>query len=214
MPTRRIKNCGLKTLDAMKRAVETGATHLGFIHYPPSSRYISVSDAAALAPHAPADIEKVAVMVNPDDAQLDALFQAGYATMLQLHGDESPERVTQIAKRSPLRLIKAIGVASAADVAHGERYAEWCEALLFDTKHTSYGGTGESFDWSLLSGLTHNGLWFLSGGLTAENVGEALRITHAPGVDVSSGIEREKGVKDLDKISRFNQTVQDVDATH
>lgn len=203
-----IKNCGLQTISAIDVAVETGANYLGFIHYPKSARHVSHEGAASLSLSAPAEAQKVAVLVNPSDAEITSICELGYADLLQLHGDEPPERTAAIKAQSGLGIIKAVGISEAADLMKIGSYEQVADHLLLDTKSPEYGGTGESFDWSLLQGMQLSNPWFLSGGLNAHNIIMALEQTHAPMVDVSSGIEREKGVKDETMIEQFNALVR------
>lgn len=205
-----IKNCGMRDKAAIDAAISSGAGWLGFIHYPPSRRYVPFEDAAALCSGSGAAAQtarRVAVLVNPDDDALDALLATGYATHIQLHGDEPPARIAAIRRRSGLPVIKAVGIAAAEDVLRAAACQDSADLLLLDTKHAAYGGTGEVFDWSLLSDADFRLPWFLSGGLNAGNIETALRITGAQMVDVSSGLEHEKGVKDPQRIRRFNETV-------
>jgi phosphoribosylanthranilate isomerase len=201
----KIKNCGMSTPEAIHAAVQTGAEFIGFIHYPKSVRHIHPLQAASLAMDLPEGVKSVAVMVNPSNEEVD---DAHYADYLQLHGDERPERVLAIKELSGKPIIKAKGIASAQDLTELPIFQAVADMLLLDTKHEDYGGTGEAFDWSLLQGMQFAKPWFLSGGLDAGNIARALAQTHAPMVDVSSGIEREKGVKDLSMIKQFNEAVR------
>lgn len=201
----RIKNCGMQTPEAIHAAVQTGAEFIGFIHYPKSSRHIHPLQAASLAMDIPERVKSVAVMVNPSDEEVE---DAGYADILQLHGDETPERTAEIKAASGKPVIKAIGIESAFDLMKIGQYEPVADMLLLDTKSADYGGTGEAFNWSLLQGAQFAKPWFVSGGLDAANIARALAETHAPMVDVSSGIEREKGVKDLSMIKQFNEAAR------
>jgi phosphoribosylanthranilate isomerase len=207
--TLHIKNCGLRDQDAIQTAIASGATFLGFLHYPPSARYIPVEEAAALAAQVPEGIARVAVVVNPENDLLSELLDAGYATHLQLHGDESPERVEEVRRLTGLPVIKAVGIANANDLARSCLYADCADFLLLDTKSPEYGGTGHCFDWTLLRDFRPDIPWFLSGGLNVDNIEEALNVTGARMVDVSSGIEKKKGVKDLAKIRAFNERARE-----
>ena len=151
---------------------------------------------------------KAGVVVNPEDAQIEQLMQAGRLDALQLHGSEPPERVAAIRARFPgLKLWKAIPVKTTADIGSAARYADIADMILFDAKTPDHadlpGGMGLRFDWSLLSAYRATGPWGLSGGLDPDNVTEAIRITSAPLVDVSSGVESAPGIKDVDKIAAF-----------
>ncbi len=206
-----IKNCGLRTTADIETAVSSGADYLGFLHYTPSPRHIELNDAISLMQHIPSSVRSVAVLVNPDDALLDDIAQRWRPDYVQLHGDESIERVREIRSRYGIPLIKAIGVCDATDINAASDYAAEVDMLLFDTKAPSTndlpGGRGESFDWTLLKDLDVNIPWFLAGGITADNVAEALQISGARMVDVSSALESEPGVKDPNKITAFNQAV-------
>lgn len=203
-----IKNCGLQTSDAIDAAIHSGADYLGFILYPPSVRYISAAHAATLCQAVGMRAKTVAVMVNPTDDELAAMFQHWQPDILQLHGDESHERVAYLHEQLSIPIIKAVGIASSEDVAKTLRYTAVSDYLLLDTKDVEYGGTGKAFDWSLLGEFRPRVPWFLSGGLNADNVIEALKITSAMMIDVSSGIESSRGVKDIAKIHAFNQKVR------
>ncbi len=204
-----IKNCGMKTTDAIECAIHNGAAFIGFIHYIKSRRYISFLAAQQLSANRPEAVKSVAVLVNPTD---EDIAQAAYADLLQLHGDETPERVAEVKALSGKPVIKAIGIADAFDLMKVGQYEPVADMLLLDTKHESYGGTGTSFDWSLLQGTQFSKPWFLSGGLDAGNIAAALATTHAPMVDASSGIDSAPALKDLEKIKQFNQAVQAYDS--
>lgn len=208
-----IKNCGMQTASAIDAAYESGADYIGFIHYPASRRHLSFEGAASLSLGAPASLLRVAVLVNPSDDDIRAICDLGYAHYLQLHGDESPQRVSEVKSLSGLPIIKAVGIAQSSDVLALAPFDAVADMLLLDAKSHHYGGMGEVFDWSLLQGLQLRKPWFLSGGLTAQNVVDALRETNAPMVDVSSGIEREAGVKDESMIEQFNAAVRSYDAS-
>ncbi|MEZ5670265.1 MAG: phosphoribosylanthranilate isomerase [Alphaproteobacteria bacterium] len=189
-----------------------GAAFLGFVFYPPSPRAIAPDEAAALIDAVPAGIERVGLFVDPDDDLLAAVLAAAPLSMIQLHGHEPPERVDAIRARFGLPVMKALAVAEAGDLAAVPAYAPHCAWLLFDAKppHRADalpGGNALSFDWRLLRdgpGVTR---WMLAGGLDAGNVAEAVRLTGAPAVDVSSGVEKAKGVKDPALIAAFLRVV-------
>lgn len=206
-----IKICGVSTIEAIDAAVSGGASHIGFVHFARSPRHLDPAQLAMIAPRVPDHIERVAVLVDPDDATIDAVAQAGGITVLQLHGHETPERVTAIRARTKLTMWKAIPVKTAADLAAGNAYAGAADFLLYDAKTPDGaalpGGMGHRFDWSLLNGHRPPLPWGLSGGLDPDNVAEAIRLTRAPLVDVSSGVERAPGVKDVDKIAAFCKAV-------
>jgi phosphoribosylanthranilate isomerase len=202
-----VKICGLSTSEALDVALDAGADMVGFVFFPPSPRNISFKAAAALESRVRGMAKKVALTVDADDTLLSYVVDALGPDILQLHGNESPLRVSAIKARFKLPVMKAIAVETKADLAAIARYAAVADHLLFDARApreaTRPGGLGKAFDWRLLEDL-HPGVPFvLSGGLNAGNVGEALRITRAPGVDVSSGVERAPGEKDPDKIRAF-----------
>ena len=203
-----IKNCGLKTAEAIEAAISSGAEYLGFIHHPASPRHIEPVHVAELLRPQHQLPSTVAVLVNPDDA-LIASLGAYNPTMLQLHGDETPERVAAIKAQTGKRIIKAISVSGAEDIEQAQAYAESADYLLLDSKITGQrGGTGVAFDWALLENIRLPLPWFLSGGLKIDNVREAVNITGATMLDVSSGLESAHGVKDPAKITAFNQLVK------
>lgn len=203
-----IKNCGLSAVDAVEASIAHGAHYLGFIHYEPSVRHVSAAFMAELSAHVPSHIQRVAVVVDADNNTLNHLISTASPDILQLHGDESIERVEDIKQRYKLPIIKAIGIATAQDVERALAYEAHVDHLLLDTKDDAQkGGTGRSFDWTLLQGVAFTKPWLLSGGLNASNVVEALSKTAAPMVDVSSGIESSRGIKDLEKIKLFNECV-------
>src|SRR5580704_7834113 len=202
-----VKICGLSTSEALDVALDAGADMVGFVFFPPSPRNISFKAAAALESRVRGMAKKVALTVDADDTLLSYVVDALGPDILQLHGNESPLRVSAIKARFKLPVMKAIAVETKADLAAIARYAAVADHLLFDARApheaTRPGGLGKPFDWRLLQDL-HPGVPFmLSGGLNAANVAEALRITSAPGVDVSSGVERAPGQKDIGKIRAF-----------
>ena len=202
----RVKICGLRTTGDIAAAAEAGATYVGFVFFPKSPRHLEVSSAAALAAEVPVGICKVALTVNASDPELDQIVGAVPLDMLQLHGSESPERVAEVKARYGLPVMKAIGVAAAEDLAQIDLYAPVADQLLIDAKPPKDavlpGGNGLAFDWRLLAGRKYwQKPWMLAGGLTPDNVAEAIRMTGARQVDVSSGVESAPGVKDPSKIA-------------
>jgi phosphoribosylanthranilate isomerase len=208
------KICGLKDPAALAAVVKGGARYAGFVFYPPSPRNVKAAEAAALVAMLPERITPVGVMVDPSDAEIDAVIGEVDLDVLQLHGSESPERVSAIARRTGLKVMKAIKVASEADVASAARYEGAADMLMFDTrpsesaKTTLPGGTGQSFDWSLMKGFASKRPWLLSGGLNAGNVVEAVAISGARAVDVSSGVELSPGRKSPERIAAFLSVVR------
>ncbi|MGV3770216.1 MAG: phosphoribosylanthranilate isomerase [Sphingobium phenoxybenzoativorans] len=204
-----IKICGLSTPETVEAALKGGASHVGFVHFAKSPRHLEIDRLAALARRAPDHVGRVAVLVQPDDALLAAI--APHVDIVQLHGDETPERAAAIRARFGRTLWKAIPVKTRADLAAGSAYAGAVDMLLYDAKTPKGadlpGGMGLRFDWDLLAGFRPPAPWGLSGGLDADNVAEAIRITGAPLVDVSSGVESAPGIKDVDKIAAFCNAV-------
>jgi phosphoribosylanthranilate isomerase len=202
-----VKICGLATPEALDVAIDAGADMVGFVFFPPSPRHLGFDTARALGERVRGRAQKVALSVDADDALLDAVVTALRPDLLQLHGREPPARVAALKARFGLPVMKAIAVEAKGDLAAAAAYAAVADRLLFDAraprKATRPGGLGRPFDWSLLENLDLRVPFMLSGGLDAGNVGEALRITRAPAVDVSSGVERAPGEKDPEKICAF-----------
>ncbi len=203
----RVKICGLSEQASLTRAVDCGAAYVGFVFFEKSPRNVTVDQARALALSVPAGVCKVALMVNPTDAELEAILDRVPLDMLQLHGTETPERCAEVREKFGLPVMKAVGIADEADLPKLNDYARVCDQLLVDAKPPKDavlpGGNGLSFDWRLIAGRRWAVPWMLAGGLTPENVAEAIRLTGAKQVDVSSGVESAPGVKDGDKIERF-----------
>jgi phosphoribosylanthranilate isomerase len=209
----RVKICGLRTDADVAAAASAGASYVGFVFYPKSPRNVSFREAAALAVDVPMGVAKVALVVNADDAFLDGLTAAVPLDMLQLHGSETPTRVAEVKARYGLPVMKAVGIADASDLAQIDAYAAVADQLLIDAKPPKNadlpGGNGLAFDWTLLAGRKYWTVpWMLAGGLTADNVAEAVRRTGATQVDVSSGVEGLVGVKDAGLISAFLAAAQ------
>jgi phosphoribosylanthranilate isomerase len=202
-----VKICGLAAPEALDAALDAGADMVGFVFFPPSPRHVTFAAARTMGTRVRGRAGKVALTVDADDALLTGIVEALQPDVLQLHGRESPDRVASLKKRFGLPVMKAIAVAAAADLASVEAYAQVADRLLFDARApreaTRPGGLGNAFDWHLLQDIRTGVPFMLSGGLDAANVAEALRITHAPGVDVSSGVERTPGDKDPEKIRVF-----------
>ncbi|WP_010141447.1 phosphoribosylanthranilate isomerase [Oceanicola sp. S124] len=209
-PRRRVKICGLKTPADMEAVARSGAVYAGLVFFPKSPRHLDIPTARALALEAPVGLAKVALLVDPDDALLEAVTAEVPLDMLQLHGKESPARLAEIRARTGLPVMKAIGVADAADLAAIADYETVADQLLIDAKPPKEaelpGGNGLSFDWRLIAGRDWARPWMLAGGLTPDNVAEAIRLTGATQVDVSSGVENAPGVKDAEKILSFVQS--------
>lgn len=203
----RVKICGLRTVDDIAAVARAGARYAGFVFFPPSPRNLSFAAARLLAEAAPVGLAKVALTVNADDALLDALMAQVPVDILQLQGQETPDRVAQIRDRYGLPVMKAAGIADESDLAALDDYAQVADMLLIDAKPpkgaTLPGGNGLAFDWRLIAGRRWTKPWMLAGGLTAQNVAEAIRLTGAQQVDVSSGVESAPGDKDHALIAAF-----------
>jgi phosphoribosylanthranilate isomerase len=202
-----VKICGLKTPDALDAALDAGADMVGFVFFPPSPRDLGVEAARALGERVKGRAKKVALSVDATDAELDRVVEALKPDMLQLHGKETPERVAAVRSRFHLPVMKALPIEQKSDLAPIRLYEKVADWLLFDGRApreaTRPGGLGKAFDWTVLENLNLEVPFMLSGGLDASNVAEALRITRAPAVDVSTGVERAPGEKDPDKIRAF-----------
>jgi phosphoribosylanthranilate isomerase len=202
-----VKICGLSTRETLDAALAAGADMVGFVFFPPSPRHLSLETARELGRHAKGRALKVALTVDADDVTFENIIETLRPDLLQLHGHESVARIRDLKGRFGLPVMKAIPVATAADLASLAGYAAVCDRILFDARApkgaTRPGGLGVTFDWHLLDNLDLQRPFMLSGGLNADNVTEAVRITHAGGVDVSSGVERAPGVKDCDLIRDF-----------
>ena len=207
----RVKICGLSTAESVATAVGAGAAYVGFVFFPKSPRNVSPETAAALAVDVPPGVAKVGLTVDPDDDLLDRIAATVPLDMIQLHGSETPERVTEIRTRTGLPVMKAIGIADRADLAKIDLYAPVADQILIDAKPPTDGelpgGNGLSFDWRLIQSRRWPVPWMLAGGLTPENVAEAIALTGARQVDVSSGVESAPGVKDPDRIRAFLKAV-------
>lgn len=203
----RVKICGLSDQAGLQAAVDAGAAYVGFVFFEKSPRNVSIETAKALALTVPVGVAKVALVVNADDAFLDALTNEVPIDVLQLHGSETPDRVIEIKNRYGLPVMKAVGVADASDIATLETYLQVADQILIDAKPPKNadlpGGNGLSFDWTLIAKRRWPVPMMLAGGLTPENVAEAIALTGALQVDVSSGVEQSAGVKDAVKIRAF-----------
>ncbi len=203
----KVKICGLKTEAALEAALAAGADYVGLVFFPPSPRNVTPATAKALAAKARGRAKIVALMVDPDDALIDTVLASADPDLLQLHGDETPERLREIHNRWGKPVMKAIKVETAADARTAADYRGAADLVLFDAcppaDSTRPGGNGAPFDWRTLLGIEHRMPYVLSGGLTPDNVAEAIRITGAAVVDVSSGVESRPGEKDPELIRRF-----------
>lgn len=204
MPEPEIKICGLTTPEAVDAAVAARATHIGLVHYAPSPRHVTLEQAMRLRVRVPREIKVVLLLVNEQPQPTLQAIQAVKPDVVQFHGSETPEWLSILKQAGAKELWKAIGVKSAEGLERAKRYKGAADMLLYDAPaHKQPGGQGLAIDWSLFNGFRHEMPWGLAGGLTPENVGEALRLTGAPLVDTSSGVESAPGVKDIDKIAAF-----------
>lgn len=203
----RVKICGLRTEADMVAVAESGAAYAGLVFFAKSPRNLTIPEARALAQAAPTGLAKVGLVVDADDATLDAILAQVPLDMLQLHGHESPDRVAEVRARYGLPVMKAVGVAEEADLAAVFDYSLVADQILIDAKPPKGaalpGGNGLSFDWRLVARRRWLKPWMLAGGLTPDNVATAIRLTNARQVDVSSGVESAPGVKDHAKIRAF-----------
>jgi phosphoribosylanthranilate isomerase len=202
-----VKICGLKTAEALDVALESGADQVGFVFFAPSPRNLGYEAARTLSQRVKGRAGKVALTVDATDDMLSEIVEALHPDMLQLHGTETPERVVAVRTRFGLPVMKALPVEDRASLSPIRLYAKVVEKIIFDARApreaTRPGGLGKPFDWHLLEGVDPGVPFMLSGGLDVGNVAEALAITRAPGVDVSSGVESAPGEKDADKIRAF-----------
>ena len=205
------KICGLSTPETLDAAVAAGARFVGFVTYPRSPRHVASNDVLkALGARVPKGVIRTGLFVDPDDALLDERLATGAIDLLQLHGEETPERVAAIKARTGKAVMKVIKVGEASDIERGiAAYVGVADRLMFDVAGgTLPGGNATAFDWTFLSGRTVPLPWLLAGGLTSDNVAEAVRVTGAPTVDVSSGVESSRGVKSVELIRAFLDRVK------
>ena len=199
-----VKICGLSTSTTLQAALEAGADFVGLMFYPKSPRNVSLEHAAVLATQAKGRAKIVAVVVDADDALLKSIMNSAKPDFIQAHGSETPQRIAEIKNQTGARVIKVIKVKDAGDVALAKDYRAVADLIMFDPKAAEDmlpGGNGVAFNWNLLNGK--DGQFMLAGGLNPENVAEAIRLTRAPIVDVSSGVETTPGVKDIGLIRKF-----------
>jgi len=207
-----IKICGLSTETTIDAAVEAGATHIGLVHFEKSPRHVALDRAAQLRSHAGDRVKVVLLLVNADPAATGKAIDKVKPDIVQFHGSETPDWLKLVADNTGLEIWKALGVKDKPTLAKSARYVGAADRLLFDAPAKALpGGTGTSFDWSLLAGHDHQLPWGLAGGLDPDNVAEALKATGAPLVDVSSGVESAPGVKQVDRIAAFCQAVREFD---
>jgi phosphoribosylanthranilate isomerase len=213
MPTK-VKICGLKTETALEAALAGGADYVGLVFFPPSPRNVTPAVAKALASRARGQAKIVALMVDPDDALIAEVVAAAAPDLIQLHGHETPTRVAEIRTRWGIPLMKAVPVETADDARAARQFSPAADLILFDAlapaDSARPGGNGAPFDWRTLLGVTEGIPFVLSGGLTPDNVAEAIRLTGATTVDVSSGVESRPGEKDPELIRRFLRAAKGV----
>lgn len=204
-----IKICGLSDEAMLSVAIDAGATHVGLNFYPPSPRSITPGEARELGIVVPPEVAKVALVVDADDSLLEEIVHCLQPDLIQLHGSETPERTEAIRRAFATPVMKVIKVASNEDIVAAESFEGIADRIMFDAKapkdmkEALPGGNGVAFDWSLLEGRAASSTWMLAGGLTVDNVGDAIRATGAPGVDTASGVEDSPGVKNAEKIRAF-----------
>lgn len=199
-----IKICGLSTPDTIDAAIDAGATHVGLVHFEPSPRHVSLEDAAKLRARVPANVKVVLLLVNQQPDATAKALAAIKPDVVQFHGRETPEWTGMVREKIQLEVWKALGLKDAGTLERSAAYVGKVDRLLFDAPAKALpGGNGIAFDWNLLAGHKHLVDWGIAGGLTPDNVAEAIRATGAPLVDASSGLESAPGVKDVDLIRAF-----------
>ena len=211
-----VKICGLRTRQSIDAAISAGATHYGLVFFTKSPRNVTLEDAAGLARHGRGRIRSVALTVDAPDDLLDRIAQTVRPDMIQLHGSETPERTAQIGERTGLPLIKAVSIGAEGDTAKAKPYENIADLILFDAKpprdgNALPGGNGLPFNWQFLAPVRKKMRFMLSGGLTPDNVSEAIRLTGAELVDVSSGVESAPGIKDPERIRDFVEAAHNAD---
>lgn len=212
MRTTKVKFCGLTSVESVEAAASAGADYIGLVFFPKSPRNVSIDTAAALASSVPMGISRVALTVDPDDDLLDRIVSTVSIDLLQLHGTETPPRVSEIKSRFGLPVMKSIGIGGEADLDRVAAYEGIADRILLDKKPSPLsvrpGGNAEAFDWELLSDFAPGVPWMLAGGLTPKNVRVAVETTGAREVDVSSGVEKAPGEKDPALMQRFVEALR------
>ena len=210
-----VKICGVNSPSAADAVASAGADYAGLVFFPPSPRHVRYEQAASLASRLRGHCRIVALVVDAGDAEIEAAVRAARPDLLQLHGRETPERVAAIRRRFALPVVKAVAIAEEADLVSAAAYDQVSDMLLFDAKAPANaprpGGHGAAFDWQLLRNRRFSRPWLLGGGLTPDNVGRAIRVCGAPGVDCSSGVESAPGIKDALRIRDFLAAVHSAD---
>ena len=205
----RVKICGLTTLNTLSAAINSGATYVGFVFFEKSPRHLTIEQAIKMANIVPDGICKTALVVDPSDKDLDDLLDKVPVDMIQLHGHESAERVSEVKDKFGLPVMKAVGISDESDLVNLYEHSRIADQILVDTKPPKNavlpGGNGLSFDWKLLAGRRWSTPWMLAGGLNSSNLLQAAKLTGARQFDVSSGVETSTGVKDIKLISDFIQ---------
>jgi phosphoribosylanthranilate isomerase len=213
-----VKICGLSTPETLDAALDAGADMVGFVFFPPSPRHLQFDDARSLGQRVRGRAQKVALTVDAGEALMQSIVEILRPDILQLHGSESVAQIQAIRRKFGLPVMKAVPIAVKDDLTRIGTYAAVADRLLFDARAphdaTRPGGLGNTFDWHLLKDVRPGVPFMLSGGLDANNVGEALHITRASAIDVSSGVERAPGVKDTDKIKSFVRAARAAAARH
>ncbi|WP_033073324.1 phosphoribosylanthranilate isomerase [Sphingopyxis sp. MWB1] len=199
-----VKICGITTPEAIDAAVTCGATHIGLVHFEPSKRHVDLKKAAALREHARGRIKVALLLVNASQHLTGQALNLVRPDVIQFHGAETPEWLAAVKQLVPAEVWKAVGLKDAGTLERMKKYQGIADRILFDAPAQALpGGNGTRFDWSLLAGHSHVMDWGIAGGLTIDNVGQAVAETGAPLVDVSSGVESAPGVKDMDMIAAF-----------
>ena len=211
----RVKICGLRSRGEVAAAAAAGAAYVGLVFFPASPRHVSLADARWIAGGIPDGLIRVALTVDADDEALSEIIEATHVDMLQLHGQESPERVAEIRDRFEVPVMKAVGVATEEDLPRLDAYSDAADQILVDARATPGaerpGGNGVAFDWRIIRAHQWRRPWMLAGGLTADNVADAVRLTGADQVDVSSGVESRPGYKDPRRVAAFVRAACDAE---
>ncbi|KTE24167.1 MULTISPECIES: phosphoribosylanthranilate isomerase [unclassified Sphingopyxis] len=203
-----VKICGLSTPETVDAAIRLGATHIGLVHYEPSPRHVALDLAAELRQRAQGKVKVALLLVNASQQLTGEALSKVRPDIIQFHGTETPEWLARVKQLVPAQIWKAIGLRDADTLDRTQKYRGIADRILFDAPAAAMpGGTGTRFDWSLLANHRHSMDWGIAGGLTPDNVGQAIAETGAPLVDVSSGVESAPGVKDVDKIAAFLKAV-------
>ena len=203
-----VKICGLSTPETVDAAIRLGATHIGLVHYEPSPRHVALDLAAQLRQRAQGKVKVALLLVNASQQLTGEALSKVRPDIIQFHGTETPEWLARVKQLVPAQIWKAIGLRDADTLDRMQKYRGIADRILFDAPAAAMpGGTGTRFDWSLLANHRHSMDWGIAGGLTPDNVGQAIAETGAPLVDVSSGVESAPGVKDVDKIAAFLKAV-------